>query len=388
MNKQHIAFLYLKTGGGHLSAANALASRISERFSRSAKVWTFNPIPERRLFSKFLLQEGYRISSMKIEKFWIFIYEFNKLRFMQLLWTFIMTNIIRRNLKSFIRENNITKIVVLHFLLITPVFRILTSLKEEIPQMTIVTDPFTAHEFWFNQPHIPKIVFSSQVKNYAIESCQVNPDKIFIFPIILKSQFGAPLSPEEREKKKQEFGFHPDKKLILFAGGGEGYPRGDFFVRALLKSEIDLELAVVCGHDDLLKKTIEMIAGHHKNKIVKVFGFIDFMFELMNMADVIVSKGGPATIMEALILKKPLIITQYIYGQEKGNVEFVVNKGVGFYVDKPKAMVRTLRELLKTPETYQQVIDKISSITIQNGTDPIIEFIINYPVRNGRKNPG
>ncbi len=378
MVKQRIAFLYLQTGGGHLSAATALANRTQELFGSETKCFTLNPIPKKEHFAKFLLEEGYRVSSLKIEKFWICVYEFNKLRFMQLFWTLIMTKLIHKDLARYIKKHRITKIVVLHFLLITPVYRVIRSLEEKIPMLTVVTDPFTAHSFWHNQPHLPKIVFSERAKEEAIHRYGAHPDKIHVFPIILKKQFGTPLSTEEIQKKKKELGFTPGKRLVFFAGGGEGYPRGDLFVWALLRSKLDVELCIVCGKDDMLKKQIRWMASRYPKKKTIVFGFVDFMFDLMNIADVVVSKGGPATMMEALILNKPLIITQYIYGQERGNVEFLVYNRVGFYVKKPRHMVRTVSELFDNPETYNMIQKRLTRVKIENGIDKVVAFILSY----------
>ena len=90
-----------------------------------------------------------------------------------------------------------------------------------------------------------------------------------------------------------------------------------------MKSSIEAEIAIVCGKDAFMKKNIERMAKRYPNKTIHVYGFIDFMFELMNISDIIVSKGGPATVLEALMLEKPLIVSQYVFGQEKGNVDFV-----------------------------------------------------------------
>ena len=237
MVKQRIAFLYLKTGGGHLSAATALASRAQELYKGEVRCFTFNPIPQKEYFAKFVLQEGYRVFSLKIEKLWIVVYESGRLRFMQLFWTYMMTRLIRKNLTRYIKKYRITKIVVLHFLLITPVYRVARSMEEKIPMLTVITDPFTAHSFWYNQPHIPKIVFSERAKEEGIHRYGVHPDKIHVFPIILKKQFGTPLSTAEIQRKKQELGFTPGKRIVFFAGGvkgipGEIYSHGHFFVRS------------------------------------------------------------------------------------------------------------------------------------------------------------
>jgi processive 1,2-diacylglycerol beta-glucosyltransferase/1,2-diacylglycerol 3-beta-galactosyltransferase len=149
-------------------------------------------------------------------------------------------------------------------------------------------------------------------------------------------------------------------------------------VGALLNTHLDVEIAVVCGHDELQRWAIQTLAKLHKKRKVAAFGFIDFMFDLMNIADIVVSKGGPATILEALILKKPLIVTQYVYGQEKGNVEFLVHNGVGFYTTRVRNMVSTVSRLCTHPESYAGIQKRLKELHIEIGTDQILDFIINY----------
>ncbi|HUX22907.1 MAG TPA: glycosyltransferase, partial [Spirochaetia bacterium] len=104
----------------------------------------------------------------------------------------------------------------------------------------------------------------------------------------------------------------------------------------------------------------------------------DFMFELMNIADIIVSKGGPATVLEALMLEKPLIVSQYVFGQEKGNVDFVRRERVGIYSSDPKEIVRHIERLVENPSVYEKYRERIQALQLRNGTSEIADFIVDY----------
>ena len=60
-------------------------------------------------------------------------------------------------------------------------------------------------------------------------------------------------------------------------------------------------------------------------------GFVTNMAEYMVVADVLVTKAGPGTIAEAASLSLPVMLTNFLPGQEEGNVEFVVKGGFGSY---------------------------------------------------------
>ncbi|CAB9522397.1 Monogalactosyldiacylglycerol synthase 2, chloroplastic [Seminavis robusta] len=73
--------------------------------------------------------------------------------------------------------------------------------------------------------------------------------------------------------------------------------------------------------------------GNHFPGQVKVvgLGFVTKMAEYMVAADVLVSKAGPGTIVEAAALSLPVMLTSYLPGQEEGNVDFVVDNEFGAF---------------------------------------------------------
>jgi 1,2-diacylglycerol 3-beta-galactosyltransferase len=79
----------------------------------------------------------------------------------------------------------------------------------------------------------------------------------------------------------------------------------------------------------------------------EIFGFVQNMPEMMHASDVIVTKAGPGTISEALACQLPIVLSGYVPGQEEGNIEYVVESGVGMLALSPRILVDTLRHLLR-----------------------------------------
>jgi len=78
---------------------------------------------------------------------------------------------------------------------------------------------------------------------------------------------------------------------------------------------------------------------------VPVLGFVDNMADWMRAADLVVTKAGPGTISEALCSGLPMLLTWYIPGQERGNLEWVVGIGAGRYVPRARELVDAIAEL-------------------------------------------
>jgi processive 1,2-diacylglycerol beta-glucosyltransferase/1,2-diacylglycerol 3-beta-galactosyltransferase len=199
-----------------------------------------------------------------------------------------------------------------------------------------------------------------------------------IFPPILNRQFERRASEEEVIRLKEQYGFSRHKRLILMAGGGDGLPKGISTLKALAKSSLDIEIAFVSGKNKDQLKAAKKIAKKTPNKRVTVYGFVDFMYDLMSMADVVITKGGPATVLETLMLRKPLILTNYIYGQERGNLDFVKNNKLGHYISSGEEVIQAVRDFISDPKAYENAVSRISRVDIRNGTEKIADFVMEF----------
>jgi processive 1,2-diacylglycerol beta-glucosyltransferase/1,2-diacylglycerol 3-beta-galactosyltransferase len=370
-----VVIMYVKAGAGHISAARALADELKALYNDVEPV-LYDGLTGAPNFVRDTIERGYSIASNFFPPIWNLIYLTSKLGFIRALEVNLVSLYIKEHLRNYILSEKPDKIVIDHFFLIKPVTEIVKEEKLKIPVLVIATDPFTCHPIWFTYKDIYLIVFSERMKKYAMKH-GIREDRITILPIILNRKFNSKLSQEEVIELKKKYGFSTEKHMVLIAGGGEGLPRGDEFLEELAKSDMDIELAIVCGRNEILKAKSEAIRDKYKNKKIVVYGFVDFMYELMNMSSVVITKGGPATVMEALILEKPLIITSYIWEQEKGNVEFVEQNHLGFYETNPKKAVNKVRTLLFDENQVKMFKENIAKANIKNGTTDIAKFI--YP---------
>ncbi|KAI8023908.1 hypothetical protein LOK49_LG03G01586 [Camellia lanceoleosa] len=135
-------------------------------------------------------------------------------------------------------------------------------------------------------------------------------------------------------------------------GGGEGMGPVKKTAKALGETLFDErlqkpigQLIIICGRNKDLASTLESLEW----KIpVKVKGFQTQMEKWMGACDCIITKAGPGTIAEALIRGLPIILNDYIPGQEKGNVPYVVNNGAGVFTRSPKETAKLVAEWFST----------------------------------------
>ncbi|CAK0894504.1 unnamed protein product, partial [Prorocentrum cordatum] len=88
-----------------------------------------------------------------------------------------------------------------------------------------------------------------------------------------------------------------------------------------------------------------------------VLGFVPNVDEYMSAADILVTKAGPGSIAEAMIMGLPCLLTSFIPGQEEGNIAFVVDGGAGEFVadTDPDAIAEKVAAWLGDPEKLLQM---------------------------------
>ncbi|CAM8923429.1 unnamed protein product [Rhodiola kirilowii] len=223
------------------------------------------------------------------------------------------------------------------------------GLQKKVIFVTVITDLSTCHPTWFhpgvNRCYCP----SSEVSKKAIEE-GLDESQIRVYGLPIRPSFArAALS---KDALRSELEMDPALPAVLLMGGGEGMGPVKTTAKALGETLFDKELErpigqliIICGRNKSLAETLEALDW----KIpVKVRGFETQMQKWMGACDCIITKAGPGTIAEALIRGLPIILNDYIPGQEKGNVPYVVKNGAGVFTRDPKETARIVAEWFST----------------------------------------
>jgi UDP-N-acetylglucosamine:LPS N-acetylglucosamine transferase len=372
-HKEKYFLLYLKTGEGHLAPARSLATYLSSVHGNDIEPVLVDGLTDANPLPRYILEKGYRLLQARAKWSYELLYAINKFPPIGYSTAAVANFFIKPYLKKRIEKERPAKIVVFHFFLIAPVFDILKKLRHDIPVITAVTDPFTAHPLWFQQAQNRYIVFSERLKAFCIEKRNIPESRLHVYPFILDEKFPAPLPPPEIARVKQRFGFRPDKKCVLIIGGGDGIPNGRAILRGLLHASLDVEIAIVCGKNkELHAAALEL---QRRYPLLKVFAFVDFVYELLNAADIVITKCGASTIMEILMMKKISIINDYIWEQELGNMEFVRDNGLGIFEREIGKLPQIVRDLVTGEGQCQRFRQNIEKMKLRNGTKEVAEFL-------------
>lgn len=372
-----INLLYLKTGGGHLSTAKSIADELKSAYEGKVESVMIDGLDESPKFFKKLIEEGYHFSTHQVPALWPIIYGMSSIRPILELEMATFTLFVKKYIRKKILEERPDKIIILHHFLTKPVLQVLREENLKIPTLVVATDPFTPPLIWFMRKNSKFVVFSEKAKEFAIRK-GIDEKNITIFPTIINKKYYQKIPAHEIRNLKEKHGFSRNKKLILLTGGGIGLPKGNIFLQELLRNGINAEIAVVCGKNSSFQKKCEKIKNLYPQVNIKIYGFIDFMYELMNMADIVITKGGPASTMESIMLERPPIIVSYIWRQEKGNVEFITRNKIGFYEPRPKKVVEIVRKLLEDKKALHQLKKNIRQINIIKNNGDLAKYIYDF----------
>ncbi|CDP07905.1 unnamed protein product [Coffea canephora] len=147
---------------------------------------------------------------------------------------------------------------------------------------------------------------------------------------------------------RRELGMDEYLPAVLLMGGGEGMGPIETTARALGDALYDErtgepigQVLVICGRN---KKLASRLLANDWKIPFQVKGFVTKMEECMGACDCIITKAGPGTIAESMIRGLPIILNDYIAGQEAGNVPYVVENGCGKYSKSPKDIARIVSQ--------------------------------------------
>jgi UDP-N-acetylglucosamine:LPS N-acetylglucosamine transferase len=370
-------FIYLKTGCGHLAPARAVATRIKASHKAKVEIELADGFSGSNKIVKSIIEDGYKTAINRAAWTYEFLYLINKLAFIAKSTASFVSFFIRPALERLILDTRPEKIVLFHFFLIKPVSEILEKHNLEIPVITVVTDPFTAHPIWFLKENQNYVVFSDILKEKCIDK-GIDENKLKVFPFVLDSRFSSRVSTKKKMKIRSDLGFASESKIILIMGGGEGMPKGKKILKKIVRRNMDAEIAIVCGKNAKLYKSALKIRNKYGIQSLKVYGFIDFVPSLISISDIVITKCGASTSMEILHMGKVPVINNYIWEQEKGNMEFVCNGNMGILEKNTDSLPDVLNKLLVDSKFYNSLINNIKKASISNGVGEVSEYILNF----------
>jgi 1,2-diacylglycerol 3-beta-galactosyltransferase len=346
-------FLISDTGGGHRSASNAITAAMDEIQEPHGFEHRIDDVAAHCSFPLTQLGWGYSTALRYAPPVYgALYYATNGRRRYKALVRFCEP-LYRERLRDLFLNYQPDVIVSVHPLLNHAALRARADAKmQHIPIITVITDLGKVHESWLTPEADAVVVPAREVYERAI-SRGVQPSRL--------RMLGQPIHPKfddvvgTKEELRTQLGLPQGAFVTLLMAGGEGGGKLMPTTLALAKAKLPMHLVVVCGRNETLRAKLDDLAPSLPTPMT-ILGFTDKVPELMRASDLLVTKAGPGTLAEANAAQLPVVVYDYVPGQERGNVEFVRHNGIGLAaIHSTAEVVRAVDRLVKNESLVAQM---------------------------------
>jgi 1,2-diacylglycerol 3-beta-galactosyltransferase len=338
----HLLFLVADTGGGHRASAEAVARRLAAAYPGQFATHLLDPFVQASPRMVGRLVGLYSPLTRYTPWLWGAMYHATNSRAAVGALRGSALRLVEPGLAEVVATLRPALVVSFHPLLNHVAWRALRRVEgPRIPLATVITDLVDVHAAW-TCADVDAVVTSSPGGLDRARRAGVSAERCHDLGLPVDDSFASPApAGSARRALRQRLGVRPDRFTVLLSGGGEGSGGLARRARALLDAALDVDVVVICGRN---KRVLAELTHVHDERL-RVLGFVTNMAEWMRASDLMVSKAGPGAIAEALCVRTPILLTSYLPGQERGNIDYVVDTGAGRYVPRLRDMVDAVREL-------------------------------------------
>lgn len=375
---KRVLILSADAGFGHKAAANAIAAAFGEGDAARADVTIVNPLDHTNAPGLLVsAQDDYDRMIQESPELYRVGYQASDGVIPAILaeqaLTLMLFSVLRDILDTYQPD-----VVVTTYPLYQAALASLKALSRRgAPFLTVVTDLASVHRIWFNDSAEMCLVPTQTVAQKALDS-GLQRDRIEVTGLPVNPKLGQPV---DKAALRAKLGWSQDRVIALFTGS-KRVKKLEPVAEILNHSGLPLELAIVAGGDEELRKRFEAVEWHQP---AHVYGYVDRMWEFLLAADFIVCKAGGLIVSEALAAGLPLLIAEALPGQETGNVEFVVSGQAGTLVHDPsEALVQVYHWLDQDRADLKATAERAARLGRPDAATRVAEWALQVAVHGPR----
>jgi UDP-N-acetylglucosamine:LPS N-acetylglucosamine transferase len=387
-NQKNILILTSKTGGGHISLAEALRDLLvtgvqaedskHEKATKDAKAAAITIVDPQPGF--FHLH--YRIVSRYALWLWAAEFRFLDTPGRALLAHRVFTRMVRHRLNALLDHVQPDLILTTYPFLSYEVMRVMEQRSSTVPLVMLFSDANSVHAAWLTERRANATFATTRETYEQALAFGFAPERLHLVGWPVRAQFSrADLSNREmRMEKLTHLNLAPNRFTVFLQGGSEGAARVDRTIENVLAMTAltnDLQVILATGTNrNLLKR--------YKN--VPNFATLPHTKEIasyMAAADIIMGKAGPNILFESVMLGKPFIATTFIPGQEQENLAFIQRHGLGWVAIRREEQHSLLTSLIHNTDQFKAMSATINTyrkwnIRANKQVIPLIRLLIGH----------
>lgn len=329
-----LLILTSKTGGGHVSLAEALRYRLEQDYA----IEIVDPQPD-------FFHLHYRLVSRYALWLWAAEFQFADTPSRSLFAHRIFTRLVARQLHAVLDRVQPQMVITTYPFLSYEVMRVLEQRSSSIPLVMLLSDANGVHASWLTEQRAAAVLAPTRETYEQTLAAGFNFERVHLVGWPVRGQFYcADDSTCTETLTKLHLDSH--RFTIFLQGGGEGAAQFGRTVENVLAASENLQVILATGTNQAL---LTRFSGM---KNLATLPFTQEIAPFMAAADIIMGKAGPNMLFESVTLGKPFLATAYIPGQEEANLEFIQRHQLGWVALEPQQQ-RELVARLTTPRWDQ-----------------------------------
>ena len=193
---------------------------------------------------------------------------------------------------------------------------------------------------------------------------------------------GNPRSEEAYEAKpldKKKYGFHDDKKLVVFVMGSLGsYTVTNVIIESIPKiANKDYEVLLITG-----KRFLENYEGIKIPKNIKMVPLIDDMLSVLKKTDLIVTRAGASTIAEITAIGVPAIMIpspHVTHNHQEKNANVLGDNGSAVVIKEKELtsdkLLTTIDSLIKDDKKLNSMKESSKKLGVRDSATKIARIV-------------
>lgn len=330
----NVLILMAKTGGGHLSLAEALRDLLRPL----AHATILDPSPP-------IIHYHYRLLSRHARWVWSLEYRLANNAPGAFLSHYIYTRVFAHSLHAMLEEQQPDMVLSTYPFLTFEVLHAIKRSSRPVPFVMLFADPERVHHTWLTS-RAAALTLAPTRETYAqAHQAGFAPTRLHLSGWPVRAQFWQ-TSPRVRQDMLAQLGLDPHCFTVFVQGGGEGTAGFATTVEAIRAAgaanpEAPVQVLLAAGTNQQLLQRFQGVPN------VRPIPFTPTIAPYMAAADVVMGKAGPNMLFETITLGKPFIATTFIPGQEADNLAFIRRYHLGWVALEQRDQYNVLCSLLQ-----------------------------------------
>lgn len=232
--------------------------------------------------------------------------------------------------------------------------------KKKFKLWTVVADPWSINPISIIKDADLNIVYDNVGVKEA-DKLKVDRDRVW-----KTGWWVRPEMYENFDKKiiRKKLGFTDDRPVIFVGGGSLGTNALSKLLPTILMIKNKVGFVINTGTDKFSYNLVEQFKKILKKLkkddliVIKNFGWIDNMAEVLSACDIVFGKAGPNFLFDVMAVGRPFVAITHIGGQEDGNIDLIKHKRLGWVKEKGGEMSKFLLEYLNNPSYFENKFSK------------------------------